>query len=295
MCASGNSFSSDTLVATDKGLLAIATLTAGSMALAYNEATGENEYKPILEIISHGESDQQVTFLTLQDTESSQLEMIVTTPGHPFYLEVNSDASSRPAPQGHEDLAEPWVGAGDLKVGDKVRQADGTTGTVRIVKTEQKNQTMYNLDVANLDNFYVGEQGWLVHNTNPCGVLALGFHGDNTGMFLRNFANATGGGDLVADLNKHLYPNATWIQVFEAYVTSPSTKSIKFNLDLPIGGLINVDDAIRLGKEVAEGRASFHYNSTNYELYFLHQNKDLWNKITWYSDNTTTGTPAAFK
>jgi hypothetical protein len=93
--------------------------------------------------------------------------MIVTTPGHPFYLEHNIDNTDRPAPQGHEELAEPWVGAGDLKVGDKVRQADGTTGTVRIVKTEQKVQTMYNLDVANLDNFYVGEQGWLVHNTNP--------------------------------------------------------------------------------------------------------------------------------
>jgi hypothetical protein len=76
--------------------------------------------------------------------------------------------SYRPAPQGHEDLAEPWVGAGDLKVGDKVRQADGTTGTVRIVRTEQKIQTMYNLDVANLDNFFVGEQGWLLHNADPC-------------------------------------------------------------------------------------------------------------------------------
>jgi hypothetical protein len=93
--------------------------------------------------------------------------MIVTTPGHPFYLEHNIDNTDRPAPQGHEELAEPWVGAGDLKVGDKVRQADGTTGTVRIVKTEQKTQTMYNLDIANLDNFYVGEQGWLVHNTEP--------------------------------------------------------------------------------------------------------------------------------
>jgi Pretoxin HINT domain len=103
-------------------------------------------------------------------------------PGHPFYLEVNVDASSRPAPQGHEDLVEPWVGAGDLKVGDKVRQADGTTGTVRIVKTEQKNQTMYNLDVANLDNFYVGEQGWLVHNGNcPTKALIRQFE-DNFGI-----------------------------------------------------------------------------------------------------------------
>jgi hypothetical protein len=45
---------------------------------------------------------------------------------------------------------------------------DGTTGTVKIVKTEEKTLTMYNLDVANLDNFYVGEQGWLVHNSGPC-------------------------------------------------------------------------------------------------------------------------------
>ena len=109
--------------------------------------------------------------------------MIVTTPGHPFYLEVNVDASSRPAPQGHEELVEPWVGAGDLKVGDKVRQADGTTGIVRIVKAEQKIQTMYNLDVANLDNFYVGEQGWLVHNTNPYSFPGVtyspGAHDDN--------------------------------------------------------------------------------------------------------------------
>jgi hypothetical protein len=44
--------------------------------------------------------------------------MIVTTPGHPFYLEHNIDNTDRPAPQGHEELAEPWVGAGDLKVGD---------------------------------------------------------------------------------------------------------------------------------------------------------------------------------
>jgi hypothetical protein len=39
-----NSFSNDTPVHTDKGLIAIGALTAGSMALAYNETTGENEY-----------------------------------------------------------------------------------------------------------------------------------------------------------------------------------------------------------------------------------------------------------
>ncbi len=34
--------------------------------------------------------------------------------------------------------------------------------------TLDETKSMYNLDVATLDNFYVGEQGWLVHNTKPC-------------------------------------------------------------------------------------------------------------------------------
>jgi HNH/Endo VII superfamily toxin with a SHH signature len=33
---------------------------------------------------------------------------------------------------------------------------------------------MYNLDVANLDNFYVGEQGWLVHNGDPFEIVRYG-------------------------------------------------------------------------------------------------------------------------
>lgn len=38
------------------------------------------------------------------------------------------------APEGHEDLRAPWVGAGDLKPGDRVRQANGTAGTVVLVE-----------------------------------------------------------------------------------------------------------------------------------------------------------------
>jgi hypothetical protein len=112
LCSSVNSFSSDTLVHTNKGFIAISAAT-GSWALAYNEQSGQNEYQPILQVFEN--NDPEVTYLSLQDSESPQLEMIVTTPGHPFYLEHNIDNTDRPAPQGHEDLAEPWVGAGDLK------------------------------------------------------------------------------------------------------------------------------------------------------------------------------------
>nr|WP_245557627.1 hypothetical protein [Deinococcus peraridilitoris] len=45
-----------------------------------------------------------------------------------------------------------------------MRKADGTYGVVKYVKTVQETRTMYNLDVAVADTFFVGTQGWLVHN-----------------------------------------------------------------------------------------------------------------------------------
>ena len=95
---------------------------------------------------------------------ASGLELVVTTPGHPFYLSKNFDATQRPAPEGRDGLGKNWVGAGDLKPGDKIRQSDGTLGTVVMVKTVLETRTMYNLDVAVADTFYVGDGQWLVHN-----------------------------------------------------------------------------------------------------------------------------------
>jgi hypothetical protein len=61
-----------------------------------------------------------------------------------------------------------WVNAGDLDVGDAVRQADGTTGIVQAVVVVERRQPMYNLTVAVAHTFFVGEQQWLVHNVGKC-------------------------------------------------------------------------------------------------------------------------------
>jgi|GEM_PF-6259097 len=110
----------------------------------------------------------------------------MTTPGHPFYVTERSDAQPRPKPVGHEDLNDNWVGAGHLKVGDKIKKADGTFGIVKYVNTVQETRTMYNLDVAVADTFFVGTQGWLVHNENSkglynCGGLSLDEIADRIG------------------------------------------------------------------------------------------------------------------
>ncbi|WP_229685000.1 polymorphic toxin-type HINT domain-containing protein, partial [Deinococcus roseus] len=81
-----------------------------------------------------------------------------------FYVTERSDAEPRPKPEGHSDLSDKWVGAGHLKVGDKLKQADGTLGEVRYVNTIQEARTMYNLEVQEAHTFFVGTQGWLVHN-----------------------------------------------------------------------------------------------------------------------------------
>jgi hypothetical protein len=48
-----------------------------------------------------------------------------------------------------------------------VRRADGTFGAVEAVRLVVRPALMYNLTVAEAHTFFVGEEGWLVHNTCP--------------------------------------------------------------------------------------------------------------------------------
>ncbi|WP_343216600.1 hypothetical protein [Deinococcus aestuarii] len=48
-----------------------------------------------------------------------------------------------------------------------MKQADGTTGVVANVLTLQQTREMFNLTVDEAHTFYVGTQGWLVHNCTP--------------------------------------------------------------------------------------------------------------------------------
>ncbi|WP_240501203.1 polymorphic toxin-type HINT domain-containing protein [Deinococcus sp. LM3] len=65
------------------------------------------------------------------------------------------------------------MGAGHLKIGDTIKQADGTTGLVANVTTVQQTREMFNLTVSEAHTYYVGQDGWLVHNDNEqaCGSL----------------------------------------------------------------------------------------------------------------------------
>jgi RHS repeat-associated protein len=140
------SFSEDTLVATKEGTTSISAIEVGDYVLAWNEADGRFGYYAVTATWSH--ADDVLTELIVDG------EWIETTPEHPFYVEGKG-----------------WTEADDLRTGDKIRQADGTTGTVWLKWNVQKTQEMYNLTVDTAHTYFVGEGQWLVHNS--CGDRIL--------------------------------------------------------------------------------------------------------------------------
>ncbi len=133
------SFDADTPVLTPAGLIAIQTLQSGDLVFAYDEATDTTGIYTITGRAAH--LDPAVVTLTIGD------ETIDTTPEHPFYV-----------------AARGWVEAGRLAVGDRIRRVDGSYGVISTVELVVRPEVMYNLTVADAHTFFVGEDGWLVHN-----------------------------------------------------------------------------------------------------------------------------------
>jgi hypothetical protein len=165
--ACGNSFTPDTKVLTKAGLVAIASLAVGSKVMAYNEQNRtEGEYTVTA---VHVHEDLTIINLSVETrdpkNDNTKLERIETTPGHPFRIVTFVDGKHRPKPEGHEDLSNVWVGAGDLKVGDTIKRSNGQLGVVKAVEVKNDRQVVYNLTVEGAHTFFVGEGQWLVHNS----------------------------------------------------------------------------------------------------------------------------------
>ncbi|MBK9943325.1 MAG: hypothetical protein IPP13_17100 [Kouleothrix sp.] len=136
------SFSADTLVATDGGEMPIGTLQVGDHVLAYNQAMGITGSYTVTAVLVH--PDPVLVQLTLNG------EQIETTPEHPFFTQERG-----------------WVAAGELRIGEHVPRLHGPDGTVQAWQIVPHAQPMYNLTVVTAHTFFVGEEGWLVHNGDP--------------------------------------------------------------------------------------------------------------------------------
>ncbi len=150
------SFSGNTLVSTGEGFLPINQVEVGDYVLAYDEETREIVYYPVTATWVH--IDPVIVRLTIDG------ETIETTPNHPFYTSENR-----------------WVYAGSLAIGDEIRDAAWSTGTVETTPFVSYSQPMYNLTVDIAHTYFVGEGQWLVHNVCINDVPTLGRPGNNKG------------------------------------------------------------------------------------------------------------------
>ena len=141
-----HSFAADTPVLMADGTRKpISEVEAGEHVLATNPETGETGAREVLATMPH--TDQ---LLTLR-TSSGE---IVTTEDHKYWNQTD----------------QAWQESQDLDPGDRLLSADGEGVTVEGLDwTSTHTTSAFDLDVADLDSFYVGdgEESVLVHN---CGV-----------------------------------------------------------------------------------------------------------------------------
>jgi hypothetical protein len=62
-----------------------------------------------------------------------------------------------------------------LKAGDVLQRANGSLGRVLEVKATARVERVYNFTVDRAHTYFVGENKWLVHNADPCGVVWKSF------------------------------------------------------------------------------------------------------------------------
>lgn len=132
-------FPAGTKVHTSDGLANIEDLFEGNLVLTFNELTKEQEYKSILK------RHERFT-LQMLSIELPTGEFVRVTPEHRFYC--NNE----------------WIEARELQPGDLLHLRGGHYTTVISIETLPHYEKVYNFDIEGNENYYVTEDGILVHN-----------------------------------------------------------------------------------------------------------------------------------
>ncbi len=130
-------FGAGTMVKTMTGERPIETLEVGDLVLAQNIKTGALNYQPILKVY-HNPPNK-----TFQVNIAG--EAIVSSGFHRFWVPGRG-----------------WVMARDLKAGDHLRTLGGSAAVTSL--EDDRDQPVYNLDVAHDADFFVGRAGTLAHD-----------------------------------------------------------------------------------------------------------------------------------
>ncbi|MCM8779347.1 MAG: S8 family serine peptidase [Candidatus Omnitrophica bacterium] len=136
-------FIAGTLIRTDKGLKPIELIEIGDKVLSYNETTQKTEYKPVIDTLSRVRKD-------MIEVKVEGGDKFICSREHRFYV------------KGHG-----WLEIDKVKEGEILLTAEGRERKLlksRLINPEKK-MRVFNLTVGDNQNYYVGKQGVLVHNT----------------------------------------------------------------------------------------------------------------------------------
>ncbi|GAB3364202.1 polymorphic toxin-type HINT domain-containing protein [Modestobacter lapidis] len=181
-CAAKNSFAPETGVLLASGAtIAISAVRVGDLVAAHDPLTGELTAQPVLDVIV-GHGDKHLIKVHTTPAPASAMDegqvpdddpradTWTATANHPIWVED-----------------EGWTDADDLAIGDLLIGATGEFRIVQDIDDEGRlpGQTAYNLSVANIHTFVVGDtgDGTLVHN---CSKPRL------TGEFAKSVSEARG-------------------------------------------------------------------------------------------------------
>lgn len=149
-------FVAGTLIHTKDGEKKIEDIREGDQVLSYDEQTQQFEYRTVVQTFEKYSEE----ILSVQvEGEANPLGV---TPEHPFFVKVHHARNL--LLNGDEDGEGEWKAANELQIGDEVLQSDRTWARIIAVERRESGAAVYNFEVFDNHNYFVGEQGTLVHN-----------------------------------------------------------------------------------------------------------------------------------
>ena len=136
-------FVAGTLIKTNNGYKNIEDIQKKDIVLSYNEKLHKNEYSEVLQTMIHDVAEE-IYFLYIED------EVLQVTGIHRFYIKRDDQIN--------------WICAAELQMGDLVLFSDGSWHEIENIEVQVLFTTVYNFEVSNNHNYYVGKNSVLAHN-----------------------------------------------------------------------------------------------------------------------------------
>ena len=116
--------------------------------MSYNEYTRRNEYHSISYLFVLKDIDERLYTITLDDKTQFKV-----TSKHTIYTSFDKKLFR-------------YIKAENLTDKNYLMYSDGSVHKIVNIKSEELHDTVYNLEVNQTHNFYIGDQEILVHNTS---------------------------------------------------------------------------------------------------------------------------------